>query len=668
MPIFFNPETGTFVPIYDDAAERFGYNPPADPAQTDFAADQAGSVPPEPEQQLPPSPAPEPTSVPPALQPADPFKVDDSLGVGQLEAPQYQPPAVSSPQMPPGSTSTGGGFRMKFNPNTPPVAPDYSGPLSSYSDASVGMAQALGRAEGVLETNAGLRDETIAEQNTFSEESAQARQGLVDSRMAARQSAEARIQEAMDAIPQADPGRVFRNMSGFSKGLLLIAGALNGANVRFNQGKNGIADALSQIADRDMAAQKVNIDTAREGVFRTERAYERENAAWSQRVADHDVGVAQRLTAFDRHLAGLEQNTQSEINRANIAVQRGQLGQRIAELQMGIFEKEDARAVDVWKAGMQELSANWRQSQQLKAAEEARTAPKPTPLANTFDGRQYGISFERNTLDPDKHVIDFGDDKIAGEVNKVAEKNSQVSGMIDEVLTMIGDGGRDLPGTQKRALVNQRLGQVIALYTEVGGRSFSDKDAEVMTKAQAAGDPYAIFRIMTPETIKKGLVNFQKDLISRTEKSVDRYSSTFGKAKVNFPKGKALIDPPPSRLDFRQALTGLAGELDKGPKADAAKVAGYFDAFSELQKEAIISPGKLAPEKTLQLLNSAKLRALSLPSVQENPELQQVINDAADAAIEKAIAESKAPPTTGLQGTSEADRNEKFQTGVRGLR
>lgn len=618
MSIFYNPETGQFVPIPDDAAGQLGFGAGADPASLGVVPAAAPAAP-------APAPQPDPT----------PFQVDEGLGdAGTLAPPQVAPPPAPMPEvaMPPGAAATGGGYSVRYNPNAPPPAPDYQPYLQQYETAGQEGTRALGRAEGVMDANQQEAEGVRAEQAEYQGDAQAFREGLGRARESARIASEQRVRAAVDAVPQADPGRAFKNYSSFDKGLLILSSALNGFNVRFNGGKNNIADALTQVAEQDMAAQKVNIDTARDKVFREERAYDRQNQAWSQRTADYDLGVVQRLSAYDKHLASIDANTQSEINKANIAVQRSQIGQRIAELGMGMAQREDARAVDVWGKQFETRAANWRAS---LAAQPKGVNPAEN-LKNLFDGKQYGIKFKGNTVDGkggQGHVIDLGDEKMSQQMNESAKKNVQVSGAIDEVLQLIGPGGRDLPGTSARERVRQRLDQIMAFYVETGGRSFTDADAKQVQVAMSDPDPMRIFRVMSTDTMKKGLLDYQRDLRGRTKREVDRFSSAFGEAEVNFPKGKAMIDPPAKRLTATQALKGLTTEVGRGDKADPAKIAGFLDSFTTLNKELVLSPGNLAPKQVADLIETTRLQALTLPQVRQDDQAVEVINQTADAAL-----------------------------------
>lgn len=653
MPIFFNPETGTFVPIYDDAAEQLGFQRthvgtdahmpfrvgPAD-VRNEFPEDynswpapgegvtleSTGS--PTRDEELGVVPTPETVARPavePEPQPTDPFTVDQSFGPGAstLEAPQAPVhPTPSVPAAPAGSSSTGGGYRMKFNPKSPPASPDYSGPLSSYADSSVEMATALGRAEGAIEANATERGTTVESQNEYAELATSMREGLSRARASAQREAENKIRAAVEAVPQADPGRVFKNMSGFTKGVLTIGAALNGFNVRFNRGRNGISEALTDIANRDMEAQKINIDTAREGVFRAERSYERQNAAWSQKLQDHDTGVLQRMSAFDRHLASLDANTQSEISKANIAQMRGQIGQRIAELSMNIMQKEDSRAVEVWKAGMQEVSANWRHAQSLKATADAKAGKGDGLNKRAIRSPVTGEIVGYHTIGTDNDVSDYN--------YKQANAKTAVDKLVEFRKLQKAVGSTITNWTQLAASPEkQRLARV---YNEYITAKVKQRSGAAFTKEElnAYKDSMPIEKFWGPDN--EATINDELEQVIEEQNSLNsaaledgsggRVQYDFREVLANAEARKGTGDNAPLPLGF----SGLTKKLEAS-RTPKEFIQSARDIVAEANRIADTASGRVKIAQLKERLAQLPVEQRSLPSVNGDKDIVTILED-----------------------------------------
>lgn len=621
MPRFWNPDTNSFVDIYDDAASAIGL-----PTSDQFAQ---AAQPAEP----PPPPADE---TPLALDPS--FSDSATLAPPQVEAPPPVTQAdVVSPPAVGGSSEVARSTKVRYNPYQP-VVPDVGPEMASIRDAGVGSANALGRAEAALEANETERARITAERSKEAVRLAGERERKADERDALLAQKETEIMAARAAVPQADAKRVFKNMAGWEKGLLVIAGALNGWNVRFNGGKNPIVDTLMQIAEQDMRAQQMNIETAREDVFRTERAYGRDAARWDTKMDEFDLGVVQRLQAFDNDLASREANTQSEINRARIGQERFGIQSKIAEIGMNYKMRFAESINDFNKTRMVQLEESARQKASIEAQKDLKAMDKGKgpELANMFDGRAFGVQFERNTVPgSEKHVIDVGDSKVAQEINDAARKGTTVIQSVNRVLSTFEDG-RKLPGNQSRELAKREVAHIMANYVLAEGRGLSDSDFKALQTALGDADPNRIIRLVSDETFRKKLIGFREGVKANTENSINRYESVFGRAKFNPKNTPLLIDPPDKRLDQAQALKALQGELAKD-KPDLAKVAGYFDSFGDLQAEAALSLGRLAPSKTLETLDAARLRALD--AAKDDPEMFEIISDTANAAMGKVTAE-----------------------------
>jgi hypothetical protein len=413
MAYAFNPATGTFIDVPDDANAAFGFGLGADPGMPDSYGSpdevEAAGVP-EPAGAEPPGGPPEP--VVGNLAPyVGPNATPDNLGVldGKVPAiprtptPMPSAPVGAAPEVASESQSSGSGYshtRQGAFSYIPPA--DYSAPMGAIKDARDNYAGAVAAGQDQIDYNTGAAAGVQAAESIY-QTVAQGQEDDLQKRYAdARMRAEGRIKAAQDAVPKMDPGRAFHNMNGFAKGLLVLASGLNGFNIRYNQGKNQIADILTQIAERDIEAQKVDVETAREKVFRAERGYERTTSAFDKQIADHRYGVIQRLGAFKTKLEQLRDSSGSEVNKMKLAEGLLAIDQRMGEIGIGIIKDEMQQAHQDARSQKEIDAANWRQASgqrfQASEAEKARKAagaPEEGPSILLPGGRRVVLDKQR---------------------------------------------------------------------------------------------------------------------------------------------------------------------------------------------------------------------------------------------------------------------------------
>jgi hypothetical protein len=583
------------------------------------------------------APAPVPTN------PAD-LAPEPSLGVAPLEvpgmpAPQPRAPATAAPQ--PQSQSV----RSSFSGSTLPVdsmpsdrlsqraaqsAASRMGGYNAYADADLKAAetesallaqQAQAKQTGLVDQAFQLHNNADTHQKAALEIDARAREWT------------ARIEQAMAEIPTVDSGKLFSDASTSQEAAIAISAAIGG----FLQpvlGTNAPMDIINKAIDRSVNDQMAAQRAAQQNVQNLGQlaSTDQEQMRWSLHEAD--ISRLGHLTALERETDAKIQSYQSDIFRNNGAKFKADLLKEKNAVVQRMFEADRAFNQEQYKAETQRThqSAMLAEAQRQTAAAEAKAGAGPE-LENIFDGKQYGIKFKQGTIDGDKHVINLGSKELAQQMNESAKKSAGVSASIDEVLQLLGEGGRRLPGNAGRERTKQALSRIMAYYVETGGRSFADNDAKIVQDAISSPDPMSILRLKDNDTIVKGLVDYQRDLKRRTQGEVNRFSSAFGEATVEFPRGKALIDPPDKRLNFAQALKALDGEVARGDKADPAKIAGYLDAFGDLHSEAAL--GGLVAEGAGESIQALGQAALTLPQVQDSPEMQQVIHDATAEAWSK---------------------------------
>lgn len=418
---------GEFKYVPDDANEKFNFGLPAGDPFAPAAETYQPGYPSEPAQGFAPEPTPELAQG--LSEQPDPFSVSPSLGdAGLLEAPTAEQPipGPTPPEPLPTSTSSSSGYSVsrRHNPYEPTKV-DLSGPLAGYEAAAGQAAAAQGRAEEALEYEQAERTRLGADRDRVAAEDQKARDAKALERNDFLAEEGRKIDFAVKSVPTMEPGRVFNNMSGWAKGLMIIGSALNGWNVRYNQGKNPIADTLMELARNDMEAQKVDIETAREKVFRAERGYERGSKSWDTQMHDFDVGVLQRATAFDRQFADLQLNTQSEISKANIGVQRAELGMRINQLRMDMINRE-AERYDRFNAQRYEINSQSARQQAGFAHDKEMEA---------FKRKATGGDLKRAIRSPvDGRIVGFHSIGTDGQVTEYAGKLAGTKESIDHLV------------------------------------------------------------------------------------------------------------------------------------------------------------------------------------------------------------------------------------------
>lgn len=249
-----------------DTPEGNQFTLPDDAAQQMFDMSQAGQ------------PAPEQT----------PLGAPPQLGVPQLEQPMQAPPQEAQPQpfLPPGvdhrSVSVSGSMTApspilhgrqintrSIEHNNDRMGQELSGAFDEKAAASAARAQVQVEADEALQPYYDQKASLLQQEGEAEmARHQQAQQQLV--------MEEQRITQQVAAIPQEDPGHYWHNLSGFEQAMgvmTMVLGGIQGASM--GTGKNAGVDLALQLVDRDMAAQRNNIDTAKAKVGYAQEAYGR---------------------------------------------------------------------------------------------------------------------------------------------------------------------------------------------------------------------------------------------------------------------------------------------------------------------------------------------------------------------------------------------------------
>lgn len=217
------------------------------------------------------------------------------------EQPQAQPTTVTqpTPQLPPGVTRFAG------------TGPYQERPVERKN---TGIPQAVSAAQ-VLAPQAAAADErkqALAAQGNIAADQTQAAQPFLDRETAERTSRataitraheeaaaelsdyEANINQRLAEIPTKDPQRLWNDTSNFGKAALMF-GAFAAGFAGGTGGINSFWNTMNKLIDNDLNAQQSNIDTAKEKVFRAERAAERGRESIQDRLRGQHEAYLERL-------------------------------------------------------------------------------------------------------------------------------------------------------------------------------------------------------------------------------------------------------------------------------------------------------------------------------------------------------------------------------------
>jgi murein DD-endopeptidase MepM/ murein hydrolase activator NlpD len=181
-----------------------------------------------------------------------------------------------------GSLSAGGRFSVGLNTAniTPPPGAAMAPVQGGFNALGGQLKTALDAKREALMAQGGVRMAMADEQVQFAQrqeelmrEEGRRREAAgmqIQQRLAAE---DARIQTALDSIPQQDPNRFWNSKSGFDRTMGALAAGM--AGFLNPGGKNVVVETAQQLIQDDLRAQETNIATARDRVGAMERGYNR---------------------------------------------------------------------------------------------------------------------------------------------------------------------------------------------------------------------------------------------------------------------------------------------------------------------------------------------------------------------------------------------------------
>ena len=290
------------------------------------------------EQAAAPSPVPniELPSGPGALPPPTPeemaFAPEESVLPPQ--APAAPPPAPVAPT--PGSTSQSYNVSMPVSAMRPmrgvpsaPQAPDLSPILAGAVDTAK-----LGRQSADRQLEADRAQIELDAQHARNvaelEESERVIHQTATERAAAdNQQYQYDIDEAIRKVPSVDPGRVWTNAGSFGSAMGILSAGVGGWLQVMHGGPNHALEQINKLVEMDIHAQGVDIDTAKEKVFRAERKFERGQANTAERFQRLEEQRLFRLRTLTAAVEADAAKMKSPIAQAKYAQTLGMLNKEL---------------------------------------------------------------------------------------------------------------------------------------------------------------------------------------------------------------------------------------------------------------------------------------------------------------------------------------------------
>lgn len=316
----------------------------------------------------------------------------------------------------------------------------------------------------------------------------QVRQNLQRDFEGERNTREASIQQAIDSIPQSDPKRWWKNMSGFQKGAAYISAAIDGyLNPR---GPNGAVELASQLADQDARAQAEDIATARAKVGYEQTAYER--MLGNQQLKTQDY-LAAKETALESLAVATEirgMSFKSPITKMLYKQQADSMRaerMKVREERLGQLATAETSALD---NAAQRAHQTHMQSVSIAASEREAAAKAAAKAKESADA---GV-----LRDPTTGAVVMGRDNkpstVVGTDAQIADFNTKVAGAfsLEDNLRKFEQlqkkAGRIVAGqyvfnSEDEARATALHNQIMADYVRsISGAQASDKEVERLQK------------------------------------------------------------------------------------------------------------------------------------------------------------------------------------------
>jgi hypothetical protein len=211
----------------------------------------------------------------------------------------------------------------------------------------------------------------------FNQREAENHQIASQEAMKSRAEYEARIQEALAHVATVNPARVWENAGTFGSAMGLISAGVGGYLAAMQGGgPNHALEYISKLVDQDIGAQKFDIETQKEAVYRAENAAERNERSVADRFRRMEEERAFRYQSLIEESKAQAAMFQSPIMQAKYMKTIGGLvGQQAQSLENASnlrYERRYREAKDILEAGQrqEEIAKEWYNARTSRMGEE----------------------------------------------------------------------------------------------------------------------------------------------------------------------------------------------------------------------------------------------------------------------------------------------------------
>ena len=388
-----------------------------------------------------------------------------------------------------------------------------------------------------------------------------------------RGAANARIAQAIEAIPQTDPSRIWTNSSAFSKAALIGAAMIDG--YLKPGGENGAINLAMKLADQDAQAQAQDLATARAKVGYEQTAYERMLGEHNLQRMDYLEAKTYRLESLAAATDQKAMSYKSLFTQADIKQQAN--GYRLEA-------QKTAMDLDRMRVTLHEGAANRASDARKFAASLA--ASERTAKAKADADAAAGVDVFR---DPTNGAVIMGRDgkpsQITGTDTQKADFQTKIDGTVtfeDQLKQFqqmhgrlgktVGKGNKIFNSAEEAEMRSVYIRMLQGYNRAMNGARASDKDLDMSMQALP-------FESLLSADPTKALEKFR--LNTRTELRHETNGRTTG--------GWPGLD---------EALDSRTGPLPEAPEASFNPVQGVYDVRRGLASGAV-PPGDSTVKKAI---------------------------------------------------------------------
>lgn len=509
---------------------------------------------------------------------------------------------------------------------------DPSGIQAGYDAIAEGFGNAVARKGNAIERQGVIKGQMADVEQGYASDIAD-RQAFEASRMAQANdyitkqlsSEEQRIEAARLAVPELRPHRIFQNMGNFDKAMFTFAAAIAGGLAVKNGGRNAVIDTAMQLVDQDMQAQKVNIETAREDVYRAERAYDRmgqrlqadENAKREMSIYKIEA-LKTALTAEKMKFASVLTQAEHDAVIADLDIKqqeifKGLMDSKANELRAAIQLNNDAEfrkqsiAIQREQVAISRAEANARRAE-AEAKRKAEVNKQPLSLGKSTgyhhaDGRLVTFNSGHDTVDKEDRE----------KLQAAGLAATKVATSIQRLRKMDWSRFQALQPDERAAIISESMAATIG-YGQISGekigRGMTDRDFERFQQSITGVDPNSPVRLASEEAAFKRLKLAYDDL----GEAQTRLGQSLGEGYQD-----VTWDYPPEAKDEdtnKQTSYIEAGEkLSRYAPRDAATGPSTHEEALAAANTVIesVRSGKLDVDTAIGLMRSASRAMTELP-------------------------------------------------------